>query len=166
MKTKSKTFSICLTAIIISLGFYSCSEDGSDAIKPFPNEDKEENTTDVLLTDNLVKGWRLVNIYDQNNASIPVHRWNECYKSEIITFHSDNTFSTSCCDNCASFFTWYVLEEKGKKILNFESDDTSAVSTEWIGHKIIIHLLTAYDMIIEINGIKYEYVPYFFENRN
>lgn len=166
MENITKTFSICLTALVISLGFSSCSENGSDAINPSQNKLVEEKTSNVLLTDNLVKGWRLVNIYDQKNESIPVHKWTECNKSEILTFHSDKTFSTNCCDNHASLFTWDVLEEKDKKFLNLESVDTSALSGEWISHKITIHLLTAYDMIIEINGIKYEYVPYFFENLN
>ena len=166
MKTTTKSFSIYFTTLVISLGFCSCSDDGSVAIKPSPNESILENTADVLLTDNLVKEWRLVNIYDQNNVSIPVHKWTECNKSEILTFHSDKTFSTSCCDNCLSLYTWNVIEEKGKKFLNLESVENSAASAPWIGQEIIIHLLTAYDLIIEINGIKHEYVPYFLEIRN
>lgn len=164
MKATAVIFRIFFIVFFISLGFYSCSHDGSDEINPFPNDTFGKNTTEVLLTDNLVKEWRLVNIYDENNIGIPVHEWTDCEKSEILTFHSDNTFSFSCCDTCASFYLWNIIVEKGKKFIYIESVNSSKATTPWTGKEVVVHFLSAYEMILEINGIKHEYIPYFLEN--
>ena len=113
MKTTAGIFRIFLKAFFISLGFYSCSHNGFDEINPSPGDSFSENTTEVLLTDNLVKEWRLVNIYDENDVCISVQEWTECEKSEILTFHSDNTFSFSCCDTCASLYLWNIIPLRG-----------------------------------------------------
>ena len=166
MKTTTKTFSFCITALVISLGFYSCNDDGSDAIKPSPYEPNGETNIEILLTDNLIKQWRLVYIYDIDNASIPAHKWSECERSEILTFNTDKSFSIGCSENGISLFTWNVREQEGVKLLDLESIAISNAPSAWLSQKIVIRLLTEDSLIIEINGIKQEYVPYYLENRD
>jgi hypothetical protein len=164
MKTTTKIFSICITAIIISLGSFSCDGDGSEAIEPDPSEPDGENNVEVLLTDNLIKQWRLVDIYDFDNASIPGHKWSECEKSEILTFNTDKSFSISCSGNGISLFKWNISETEGKTLLNLESVAASKAPLGWMSQKIVIRLLTENALVIEINGIKYEYASFYLEN--
>ena len=163
MKTTAKTFSICITALVILLGLNSC-DDGNEAIKPSPYEPIGESNIEILLTDNLIKQWRLVSIYDYNNEIIPTFNWSECEKSEILTFNTDNSFSISCSENGISLFTWKVKEVEGETLLDLESVKSSKAPPLWLNQKIIIHLLTANALIIEVEGIKQEYVPYYLEN--
>ncbi len=164
MKTATKILSICITALVISLGSFSCDDDGREAIKPSPYEQKGENNVEVLLTDNLIKQWRLVDIYDLDNASIPVHKWNECEKSEILTFNTNNSFSISCSENGISIFTWNVSEMEGKTLLNLESFAASKAPSGWMSQNIVIRLLTENTLVIEINGIKHEYASFHLGN--
>ena len=162
MQTTTKILSICITALVISLGSFSCDDNGTEAIKPSLYEPDGGNNIEVLLTDNLIKQWRLVDIYDLNNTSIPVHKWNECKKSEILTFNIDKSFSISCSENGISLFIWNVSEKEGKTLLNLESAAASKVPTEWLSQKIIVRLLTEKTLVIEINGINYEFASFHF----
>jgi len=164
MKTTTKILSICITALIISLGSFSCDDDGKEAIKPSPYKADVDNNVEVLLTDNLIKQWRLVDIYDLDNASIPVHKWNECEKSEILTFNTDKSFSISCSENGISLFTWNVSKTEGKTLLNLESVEVSKAPSGWMSQKIVIRLLTENTLVIEINGINYEYTSFHLGN--
>lgn len=167
MKTSIRTLSICLTGLVISLGFYACNDDNSDNVKPLPPTPTEANNTmEVLLTDNLIKEWRLVNIYDEANSSINTLEWSDCKKSEILTFHSDKTFSVSCSNNAISIFSWNVIEIEDKNFLNLESIENSSTPSEWLAQEIIIHVLTDNILVIEINGMNHEYRPVYLENRN
>jgi hypothetical protein len=166
VKTTPKIFSILITAFVISLGFYSCDDDGSEAIKPSSYLPHEENNIEVLLTDNLIKQWRLINIYDNDNASVPIHKWSECEKSEILTFNTDKSFSISCSEDGISLFTWNVSDIEGKTLLNLESIAASKAPSVWKNQKIVIRLLTENALVIETNGIKHEYTPFYLVNRN
>ena len=163
MKTTTKTFSICITALVILFGIYSCN-DADEVINPLPYEPSGVNNIEILLTDNLIKQWRLVNIYDYNNDVVPTHNWSECEKSEILTFNTDNSFSISCSENEISLFTWNIKESEGLTLLNLESVNSSEIPPIWMNQKIVIHLLTDNSLIIEIEGIKHEYVPFYMEN--
>ncbi len=164
MKTTTKILSMCVTALVISLGSSSCDDDGSEAIEPYPYEPDGENNVEVLLTDNLIKQWRLVDIYDFDNASIPVHKWNECEKSEILTFNTDKSFSISCSGNGISLFKWNISETEGKTLLNLESVAASKAPSEWMSQKIVIRLLTENTLVIEIKEVNYEYTSFHLQN--
>ena len=163
MKTTTKTFSICITALVILFSINSCN-DVDEVISPFPYEPNGENDIEVLLTDNLIKQWRLVNIYDHNNNKVPSHNWSECEKSEILTFNTNNSFSISCSENGISLFTWDIKEMEGVTLLDLESVSSSEVPPIWTNQKIVIHLLTDNAFILEIEGIKHEYIPFYLEN--
>jgi hypothetical protein len=164
MKTATKILSIFITALIISLGSFSCDDDGREAIKPSPYEPNGEIRVEVLLTDNLIKQWRLVNIYDLDNVNIPTHKWSECEKSEILTFNTDKSFSISCFENGISLFKWNIIEIEEETHLSLESVAASKAPSGWMSQKIVIRLLTENTLIIEIDRIKHEYVPFYREN--
>jgi hypothetical protein len=164
MKTTTKIFSICITVIIISLGSFSCNDVGSETIKPLRYDLNGESNVEVLLTDNLIKQWRLVDIHNLDNAIIPVHNWSECEKSEILTFNIDKSFSISCSEYGISLFNWNINEAEGKTLLNLESGMASEAPSTWMNQKIVIRLLTENALVIEISGIKYEYASFYLEN--
>jgi hypothetical protein len=164
MKTTTKILSICITTLVISLGSFSCDDDGSEAIEPYPYEPDDENNVEVLLTDNLIKQWRLVDIYDFDNASIPGHKWSECEKSEILTFNTDKSFSISCSANGISLFKWNISETEGKTLLNLESVAASKAPSGWMSQKIVIRLLTENTLVIEIKEVNYEYASFHLGN--
>ncbi len=164
MQTTNKFLSICITALIITLGSFSCDVDSTEAIKPSPYETEWGNNAEILLTDNLIKQWRLIDIYDLDNSSIPIEKWNECEKSEILTFNIDKSFSFSCSENGISVYTWDVNEKEGKTILNLESAMASYGPSGWMDQDIVIRLLSENALVIEINGINYEYISFHFGN--